>query len=50
MAFRRCMRSEKYNLFYTSVLDDNFTKKVLSNMNKHLSSVKGSNPASQFYL
>lgn len=31
---------QKYNLFYTSVLDDNFTKKVLSNMNKHLSSIK----------
>lgn len=31
---------QKNNLFYTSVLDDNFTKKVISNMNKHLSSIK----------
>lgn len=31
---------QKCNLFYTSVIDDNFTKKIISSMKKHLSSVK----------
>lgn len=31
---------QKYSLFYTSVLDDNFNKKVISNIHKYLSSIK----------
>ena len=41
---------QKNNLFYTSVLDDNFTKKVISNMNKHLSSIKQFKSVNHFYL
>lgn len=31
---------QKFKLFYTSVLDDNFTRKIISNINKHLSSIE----------